>query len=96
MTAWTPPLRLHSQADRCRLSLAGVAHGTGATLQEAANDLLVRLYDLALALRDGHARVNARTGPIDPDTAAFLWDIGEIVGRGGDLRARVFGHHAAA
>lgn len=91
-TSWTPPLRLQSQANRCRLTLAGVAHGSGATLQQAANDLLVRLYDVATALRDGDLRPNANTGPLAADTAAFLWEIGQIASRGGDLRARVFGH----
>lgn len=95
-TVWTPPLRLHGDSDRCRLTLVGVTSGSGSTLQEAANDLLVRLYDLALALRHGDVRVTSETGPLATDIAGFLWEIGDTAARGGDLRARVFGDHRSA
>jgi hypothetical protein len=88
---WTPPLRLQPRADGCRLALDGVTYGNGDTLQEAANDLLVRLYDLALGLRRGGYRVAAEAGRPDPRVADFLWEIGEMLTRGADIRARVFG-----
>lgn len=88
---WTPRLRLESVADRCRLSLDGVTQGTGATLQEAGNDLLARLFDLAIGLRRGGCRFTSETGRPDPRVLAFLWEIGELAASGGDLRQRVFG-----
>jgi hypothetical protein len=89
--AWTPDLELFERTDRCQLSLVGVATGHGATLQDAANDLLVRLHDLGLALRRSGLRLSGEIGRLDPRIAGFLWEIGEIVARGGDLRTRVFG-----
>jgi hypothetical protein len=89
--AWTPDLELHERTDRCQLSLVGVTTGHGATLQDAANDLLVRLHDLGLALRRSGLRLTGEVGRPDPRVSGFLWEIGEIVARGGDLRARVFG-----
>jgi hypothetical protein len=87
--AWTPELRADAHGDQCRLTLTGVTYGNGHTLQEAANDLLVRVLDLALGLRAGHrvtgeARADARV--VD-----FLWEIGELAIRGGDIRSRVLG-----
>ncbi|HEX6870570.1 MAG TPA: hypothetical protein VF163_05680 [Micromonosporaceae bacterium] len=89
--AWTPELQLRSGPDHCRLSLAGITQGHGATLQEAANDLLVRVYDLALGLRRSGFRITGETGRPDPRVVTFLWEVGEIAVRGGDIRARVFG-----
>lgn len=85
---WTPSLRLDARTDRCRLTLSGVTYGNGDTLQEAGADLLVRLYDLALGMRRCGYQAVGRT---DPRVQEFLWEIGEIAERGGDIRARVFG-----
>jgi hypothetical protein len=49
--AWTPALELRQTGQRCRLSVGGRAHGDGATLQEAADDLVARLLITAMALR---------------------------------------------
>jgi hypothetical protein len=48
---WVPSLHLSEKADRCRLTLSGLAHGDGYTLQQAADDLIARLLDMALYLR---------------------------------------------
>jgi hypothetical protein len=84
---WTPPLQLHPRTDRCQLSLEGVATGYGVTLQDAVNDLLVRLHDLGVGVHRGGLRL----GHLDPRVGDFLWEIGDVVTRGGDLRARVLG-----
>jgi hypothetical protein len=89
--AWTPELRLQARADGCRLSLVGVTYGNGASLQDAGNDLLVRLFDLAVAVRAGGLRLSAETGHPDHRVLDFLWEVGELAARGGDLRQRVFG-----
>ncbi len=88
---WTPDLQLHTKSDGCRLTLAGVTYGNGRTMQDAANDLLTRLFDLAMAFRSGRFRPSGELGAPDPRMMAFLWEIGEIIGRGGDVRQRVFG-----
>jgi hypothetical protein len=91
VTSWTPPLQLDARSDRCHLTLEGVTYGTGETLQEAGNDLLVRLHDLALGLRRGDHRAAAGALRTDPRVYGFLWELGEIAAQGGDLRERVFG-----
>jgi hypothetical protein len=88
---WTPELRLQSQGDACRLSLVGVTYGNGATLQEAGNDLLTRLFDLGLAVREGRLRFSSDSGRPDQRVMDYLWEIGDLAVRGGDLRDRVFG-----
>jgi hypothetical protein len=88
---WNPELQLRAEDGICRLSLVGVTYGNGATLQEAGNDLLVRLFDLAVAFRAGRYRISSETGAPSSEVMAFLWEIGEIAARGGDIRGRVFG-----
>ena len=87
---WTPELRLHAHADRCRLHLVGVTYGNGATMQEASNDLLARLFDLGTATYDGRFRATSEFGAPDRRVLDFLWEIGELAARGGDIRGRVF------
>lgn len=90
-SGWTPELHLRSEAGRCRLSLAGVTHGSGSTLQEASNDLMARLFDLALGLRRHGLRFTSEAGRPDPRVLSFLWEIGELAAAGGDIRHRVLG-----
>jgi hypothetical protein len=89
--AWTPELELQAREGLCRLSLSGVTYGYGMTLQEAGNDLLTRLFDLAVAFRDGRYRTSGRSTAPNPLVLGFLRELGDIVEEGGDLRARVFG-----
>lgn len=88
---WTPDLQLQPKPDGCRLSLVGVTYGNGRTLQEASNDLLVRLFDLGTAFHAGRYRISGDLGAPDRRVMEFLWEIGEITSRGGDIRERVFG-----
>ena len=88
---WTPALSIRDVAGRCRLDLGGQVQGEGATLQEAADDLVVRLLSLALAWRSGSFRFSPELGPIDPRLFEFIHELGEIAAAGGDIRERVFG-----
>jgi hypothetical protein len=89
--AWTPALELSETGDRCRLSLGGLARGEGATLQEAADELIARLVTIALRFRtSGFGAVRALGRP-DMDQLSYVWEIGEIAARGDDIRGRVFG-----
>lgn len=89
---WTPPVRLSEVGDRCRLWLGRYTFGDGASLQEAGDDLLRKLARLADALLSGPGlRMTSDTGPPDRVWLNFLYEVGEIVASGGDLRRRVFG-----
>jgi hypothetical protein len=89
--SWTPPLELTARAGGYRLTLVGVTYGVGATLQEASNDLLVRLFDLSMGLRRGALRISAFGAGIDRKVWDFLWELGEVIVQGGDPRAYVLG-----
>jgi hypothetical protein len=87
--AWTPELQLQAKSDHCQLHLVGVTYGNGATMQDASNDLLARLFDLATTVRSGQYRPTSEFGVPDLRAMDFLWEIGELAARGGDIRQRV-------
>jgi hypothetical protein len=88
---WTPALSIREVAGRCRLDLGGQIHGDGATLQEAADDLVRRLLALAMSLRsEAGFRVSPEVPGVDLRWFEFLYELGTIAARGEDIRARVF------
>lgn len=74
---WTPSLHVHEQVGRCRLVLAGVAHGDGPTLQEAADDLVARLLNVVLYVRATGPAYAPDLGPLDSKTVEFLWELSQ-------------------
>ena len=88
---WTPPLRIEELVDGCRLALVGLTRGQGATLQDAADDLIRRLLTLALCARSSGFRTPPDLGPSDRRMLEFVWELGELAARGEDIRERVFG-----
>lgn len=87
---WSPPLQVRAHGLGCRLSLGGIAYGDGKTLQDAADDLVHRLLTLAMCTRTGGMSFSTEVAP-DPRWLEFLWELGEIAARGGDIRPRLFG-----
>jgi hypothetical protein len=87
---WTPSLRLSDRAGGCALWLGGRACGYGPTLQDAADDLVVRLLNIAVCLRRTGVTISSEA-VADPQWLEFLWELGEIAARGGDIRGRIFG-----
>ena len=95
MEAWTPELSVKDVGGRCRLSLGSQVHGEGATVQEAADDLVRRLLTLAMSLRSGAGlRVSPETPHLDQRWFDFLYELGSIAAGGGDIRDRVFARAA--
>jgi len=86
---WIPPLTVREHDHRCRLYLAGDTWGDGATLQEAADDLVARVTRLARAIRTGGWTCAHELGAPDRRWLEFLYELGEIAERGGDIRRRV-------
>jgi hypothetical protein len=88
---WTPALSIREVAGRCRLDLGGQVHGEGATLQEAADDLVRRLLALAMSLRsEAGFRVSTEVPGVDLRWFEYLYELGAIAARGEDIRDRVF------
>lgn len=86
---WTPCFSVSDLEAGCRLSLGGVAFGEGETLQEAADDLIVRLLGISARLRE-HGWCSG-FGPPDPKQVSFLWELGAVAARGDDVRDWLFG-----
>ena len=84
-----PALTITEAGGRIRLDLAGIARGEGSSLQEAADMLVRRARELALAVQSGRWRAAREFCP-DFETMNFLYELGEIAAAGGDLRARLF------
>jgi hypothetical protein len=96
MSEFTPTLRVDESADRVRLSLDGLFSAEGATLQEAADELVRKTLVTLLAFR---ARGVSGLGVVcrpDMQLATFLWEVGEIAATGGDIRERLFGSSGMA
>jgi hypothetical protein len=91
---WTPPFQVQELPGGCRLSLAGLAHGDGPTLQEAADALIERLLTVATSIRASGLRLVPELGPPDHRLLEFVWELGELAARGEDIRERVFGADA--
>jgi hypothetical protein len=89
--SWTPALELCETGSGCRLSLGGWAHGEGETLQHAADQLIARLLDISLRFRASGYRFARALGRPTMEELSFVWELGEIAARGGDIRQRVLG-----
>jgi hypothetical protein len=88
---WVPRLYLSENAGGCRLTLCGLTHGDGWTLQSAADDLIARLLDMVLFVRTAGFAFSTDLPPPDYRLLDFLWELGERVACGEDIRERVFG-----
>jgi hypothetical protein len=84
-----PALTITELGGHVRLTLGGFAHGEGASLQEAADDLVCSILRLAIAFRSNGLRACSEFPP-DLETMNFLHELGEIAAAGGDIRTRVF------
>ena len=85
-----PSLTVTESVGHVRLELGGFAHGEGASLQEAADDLIRRLLATVMAFRSSGFRVSGEVLP-DLEAMSFIYELGEIAAAGGDIRRRVFG-----
>lgn len=83
-------LKITEAEGRVSLDLGGFAQGEGPSLQEAADELVRRLLELALVFRSKGCQASRELRP-DLDTMNFLHELGEIAAAGGDIREWVFG-----
>ena len=94
--AWRPPLHLTEAGGRCRLWLRGCAHGDGATLQDAADDLVNRVLGVAALLGAGAMqRTSTDLPPPDPRLIDLMHEVRRMAARGEDVRERLLGFKAA-
>jgi hypothetical protein len=84
-----PALNITEAGGRICLNLGGFAQGEGTSLQEAADELIRRILELAMALRSSGCLASRELCP-DLESMNFLHELGEIAAAGGDIRRRVF------
>ena len=84
-----PTLSVTETSGRVRLQLGGFARGEGATLQEAADDLVCSVLRLVMALRSSGFKACSEVPP-DFEMVNFLHELGDVAAAGGDIRSRVF------
>ena len=84
-----PDLLTTEKGGRISLCLGGLARGEGASLQEAAEELVSAVRRLALTVRASGWTMSSEARP-DLETLDFLHELGEIAAAGGDIRDRVF------
>jgi hypothetical protein len=91
MAEFVPALRADENAGRIRLSLDGCVSAEGATLQEAADELVWKMLVAVAAFRSrGVAGLSAVSRP-DGGLVGFLRELDQIAAAGGDIRERLFG-----
>jgi hypothetical protein len=89
MFSGMPILSVAERPAGVRIHLGRLAYGDGASLQEAADDLLGRVLVYAAAIRRSGFASSCEVAP-DLEGLAFLYEIGELAEAGGDVRAALF------
>jgi hypothetical protein len=88
--SWSPVLSVRELGHGCRLSLAGIAYADGATLQQAADRLIARVLDAAIALESG-IPCSPSMPPPPASVLGFLHKVRQRAARREDVRALVLG-----
>ena len=76
---------------RVRLGLDGFLSAEGATLQEAADELVWKTLDAVMAFQSRGISGLAAVGRPRMELVSLLWELAEIAADGGDIRERLFG-----
>ena len=88
---YTPELRIAEVGGRVRLGLKGFGDVEGATLQDAAEELVSYVLGVAQAFRtSGIGPFYTECAP-DPRLMEFVRAFGEVAASGGDPRDLLFG-----
>ena len=85
-----PALTITESGGLVWLQLGGFARGQGASLQEAADDLIHSILGVVMAIRSSGFSACTELQP-DLDALNFFYELDEIAASGGDIRSRVFG-----
>jgi hypothetical protein len=87
---FTPCLRVRSDANGVRLTLAGITYASGPTLQDAADELVRKILMILMAFRGGGVAPAGRGLMVDPGIQGFISELADYAARGGDIRDRLF------
>ena len=81
-----PPLRVREVDGRVRLGLEGFGDVEGATLQEAADELVTYLLRVSMSVRAGGVGPLCSECAVEISHVEFLWELGEAAAAGRDDR----------
>ena len=90
MQKFTPSLRVRSDASGVRLTVTGIAHACGPSLQDAADELVRKILVILVAFRGGGVAPAGRGLMLDPGIHEFISELGDYAASGGDIRDRLF------
>jgi len=90
MPKFTPSLLVRSDADAVRVTVTGVAHASGPTFQDAADELVRKVLVILMAFRGGTVAPAGRGAMLDPGVQEFMSELGAYAAAGGDIRDRLF------
>ena len=97
MSEFTPTLWVSESGGRVRLGIDGLLYADGPTLQDAADELVVKVLTVALAIRfDGLGYYGRGLGRPDIELVKFIWELADFAADGGDIRERLFGPSSLA
>jgi hypothetical protein len=85
-----PSLTVTESEGLVSLHLGGFARGRGASLQEAADDLVNSVLGIVMAFRSSGFVASPELYP-DFETMDFIAELGDVAASGGDIRELVFG-----
>ena len=91
----TLPLRIQEADGRVRLGLEGFGDVEGATLHEAADELVAYMLRVAMVLRAGGVGPVCSECSLDVAHLDFLWKLGGATAAGRDPREVLFGSDTA-
>jgi len=92
LSEFTPTLRVAEIGDRVRLGIDGLVSADGATLQDAADELVSKILAVVMVFRSGGiGGYSSELCRPDLELVKFIWELGEIAAAGGDIRERLFG-----
>ena len=96
MPEWSPQLHISEVGGRVRLGLDGFGDVEGESLQDAADALVARMLEIAVAFRAGSFGPLPAESGADPALLEFVGRLGDLAARGGDPRHLLFGPNPPA
>lgn len=72
------------------MTVAGITHASGPTLQEAADELVRKILVILMAFRGGGIAPAGRGLMLDPAIQGYITELGDYAAGGGDIRDRLF------
>jgi hypothetical protein len=90
VTRAAPSLDVSELGGRVHLTLGGLADAEGATLQEAADELVRRVLLMAMAFRSSGIGPVSSECRVDVALLDYVVELGELAARGCDIRPRLF------